>query len=339
MSLTTRAHDPKISFERSAKVSTCRSCSRPILVEQTRVKIAYPLITVQYAERSGSPSFFMHLECFRDRPVDYVKDGAHPWKNWYPIDHFAYHTSQVEGLVRYPDAKVFFGKLIAFTSGTGAATAPSLNMDKTVVSISSTLPSCSAQLAKPEAGSGSGSGTQVSSTTTPSGNKRTKESPSSSVVPKQAAQSNKTQDLVRVEPGSNAKRPRILVQFKLPSFGEIPEECQGDRVEADKQYRLHLDLAAQREAAYTQQSKAGYGGGRMHQQAAGSKRSLDNPENKAESESDTESSGTTSGNTTEESESEIEEDNHSLLQWVKPGQLSRQVGISISVLRYGPTRV
>lgn len=333
MSLATRECVPTISVECSVKDSTCRSCNRTILAERTRLKIAYPKVTVQYAERTGSPSFFMHLECFRDRPVDYVKDGANAWKSWRSIARFAYDMSQVGGLMRHPDAKIFFGTSIASSPNMGTTPTPSLKLDSAITMNSSTS-------AKPEAGSGAGTLIPPANV----GDKRAREPPSTDAVPTKTHQCNTAPNLARSEASSSAKRPRVLVQFKLQPFEEILEECQGDREEANRQYRMHLDLAAQREAAYAQQIQVVHGGGAIFgakelaskRVAQGSTEKRSNKsssadlESSSESESDSESS---SGDATEESESEHEDSNDGLLQWLKPGQLSRQVGISISVLR------
>ena len=250
--------------------------------------------------------------------------------------------------MRHPDAKAFFCNPITSSSSMSASPTPSLKIDRAIATTPLTA-------ARPEAGDGAG--TLVLSTIV--SNKRTREPLSSGAVSNQTNQCNTAPNLVRSESSSNAKRPRVLVQFKLQPFEEILEECQGDREEANRQYRMHLDLAARREAAYNQQAKTASGGGAMFgakssgskrtaqssaevndqppkrkfEQAPSSKCSSADSENNPESESDSESSSTAGGDAAEASESEPKEDNDGLLQWLKPGQLSRQVGISISVLR------
>jgi len=319
---------PQISVDRSEKTSTCRSCNRAISAETPRVKIAYPQIIVKYAERTGIPSFFMHLECFRDRPVDYIKDGPHPWRSWQQIKRFAYQQSQIAGLERCPDAvAVLFSPINKVTSN-------QLKLNETDLAAQEALPAKSVPTL---------------------GTKRSREHiPNSNTIYSSASSA---------EPGSAAKRPRVQVHFKIPSFAEILEECLGDREEADRQYRLHLDLAAKREAAYLRATRAesklkdqvpenkqnkaavtvSYSASadqqevqqqsvprprrRQHDSAGPRKRC----EAEAQHESDVESSSTS------ESDEESEVDNngnsgHSL-QWMKPGQLSQQVGINISILR------
>lgn len=291
---------------------------------------------MQYVERTGSPSFFMHLECFRDHPVDYIKDGAHPWKSWQPINHFTHRASQVEGLANYPDAKVFFSSSIASSSGAAAAVGSSLKKEKS---------SSGTRLVTPETGA---LGTTTSSIL---GSKRTRESLSHNSAASQFGQSNSVEGPGSSEPGPVAKRPHILdlVQFKIPSFNDILEECQGDREEADKQFRFHLNIQANREAAYNRARRAQLAADKItsdgqRPEPKSATRCVDEStsktdsqpglakriqkhaikENKSELESDSDSDATA---TDEENESQ------STLQWMKPGQLSLQVGVSISVMR------
>jgi hypothetical protein len=64
------------------KFSTCRSCNCKIREGCYRINISYPTKIIKYKERVGSPSFFLHLDCFADSPVDYIKTGKHSWRKW-----------------------------------------------------------------------------------------------------------------------------------------------------------------------------------------------------------------------------------------------------------------
>lgn len=311
---------PQISVGRSEKVSTCRSCSRPISADTPRVKIAYPQVIIKYVERTGTPSFFMHLECFRDRPVDYIKDGPHPWRNWQPIKRFSCQQSQIAGLEHYPDAAA-----VLFLSN-NKVTSNQLKLNETDLAAQEFIPAKSGTIL---------------------GTKRSREESLNSNTGYSTASP--------LEPGSVAKRPRVQVHFKIPSFAEILEECLGDREEADKQYRVHLDLAAKREAAYLRATRAE---SKLKDQVPESKQneaavtvsystSADKQEEQQQSvlhdsagprerceakdESDVESNSTCESD--EESEFGNNENSGLSLQWMKPGQLSQQVGINISILR------
>ena len=313
---------PQISVDRSEKTSTCRSCSRSIAAETPRVKIAYPQVVIKYVERTGSPSFFMHLECFRDCPVDYIKDGPHPWRNWQPIKRFSYQESQIAGLDRCPDAAA------VLLSSNNKAPSNQVKLKGADLAAQAAIPGQSVTISAAKR-----SQVQLPHSNTIHG---------SASLP---------------EPSSAAKRPRVHVHFKIPSFAEILEECLGDREEADKQYRVHLDLAAKREAAYLRATKAE---SKLKNQAPESKHndaaneastdqhtvqhesvlqprrglhSSSGPRERCEikHESDVESDSTSGSD--EENEVDNNENSGHSLQWMKPGQLSQQVGINISILR------
>jgi len=74
-----------------------------------RIHVGYPDITVQFDTRSGSPTFFMHCDCFQMAPVDYKKTGPNAWKEWAPVPFFdvpsQYH---IIGIEVYPTTRKYF---------------------------------------------------------------------------------------------------------------------------------------------------------------------------------------------------------------------------------------
>ena len=327
MSTPVNTQMPQIIIGRSERDSTCRACSRSILAGKTRVKIAYAQVVIQYSDRAGTPSFCMHLECFRDRPVDYIKDGVHAWKNWQSIKQFLYRMSQVEGLAEHPEAKVFFSGPVA----AGSSTVTTLIQLPNTTRLTSKVDSASTSSA-PGHGAVAARASFAMTSQTPS--KRGRE-----VLHDSAASDSEN---------SAAKRTCVLVQFKIPSFADILEECQGDRVEADKQFRLHLDLEAKREATYNRAQRALLAADKLVSceprlgsksanestlqpkppQPVRARQAQERPVEERTSESD--SASDSDSDTAAEEEAD---EHHSTLQWIKPGQLSGQVGVSISVLR------
>ena len=75
---------PYFELNKAIRVSTCRACTKKIEPGNYRVLVAYPDKEVQYRERTGYPSFFMHPRCFIEKPVDYVKTGLGAWQRWEP---------------------------------------------------------------------------------------------------------------------------------------------------------------------------------------------------------------------------------------------------------------
>ena len=77
------SHNPQFSISRAPLptrfLSTCRSCSSHIAVGDLRMQIAYPTKLILYKERTGSPSFFVHFNCFLSAPVNYVQEGSETW--------------------------------------------------------------------------------------------------------------------------------------------------------------------------------------------------------------------------------------------------------------------
>ena len=66
--------------------------------------MAYPDVLVQYAVRSGSPSFFMHPACFATQPVDYSRIGAAAYKDTLPVQGFAVNPEvDVIGFGKFPE--------------------------------------------------------------------------------------------------------------------------------------------------------------------------------------------------------------------------------------------
>ena len=75
-------HQPVLTTSVAKRRSTCRSCEGYIEKGEHRVQIAYPSKIIEFHERTGSVSFFMHPFCFLSRPVDYVKTGPNAWREW-----------------------------------------------------------------------------------------------------------------------------------------------------------------------------------------------------------------------------------------------------------------
>ena len=66
----------------------CRCCNEDIEFDTFRIQVAYPTKEVFYTERKGSPSFFVHLDCFVESPMDYQKSGKGAWKDVIKCDPF-----------------------------------------------------------------------------------------------------------------------------------------------------------------------------------------------------------------------------------------------------------
>lgn len=91
-------HLPQFTMSRAQSAGnqgTCRSCDQSIAAGEVRVKIEYPTKLVIYATRTGSPSFYIHLDCLVENPVDYVKSGVKAWKSWTSISKFEIKTIKV----------------------------------------------------------------------------------------------------------------------------------------------------------------------------------------------------------------------------------------------------
>lgn len=85
-------HLPYFTVTRTPKIkrkcAQCRSCNKDIEFDEVRIQVAYPTKVVCYEERKGSPSFFVHLDCFIDSPMDYEKSGKRAWKDVIECDPF-----------------------------------------------------------------------------------------------------------------------------------------------------------------------------------------------------------------------------------------------------------
>ncbi len=78
----TRAPHKRRQFAR------CRCCNEDIEFDKVRIQVSYPTKEVVYAERKGFPSFFVHLDCFVESPIDYEKSGKRAWKGLMKCDPF-----------------------------------------------------------------------------------------------------------------------------------------------------------------------------------------------------------------------------------------------------------
>ena len=98
-----------VSVEDTIKGGLCRSCGQTLNVGEPRVKVAYPNVIVQYSNRTGSPSFFMHPACYESNPVDFWRIGHAAWKETVPIKGFALDLDKdVPGLDRFPQVRERF---------------------------------------------------------------------------------------------------------------------------------------------------------------------------------------------------------------------------------------
>jgi len=86
------SHLPQFTISKAPKptksLSMCRSCSTHIQVGEKRIQVSYPTKFVHYHERTGSPSFFLHLGCFVRSPVGYIQEGRDAWKKWESCDPY-----------------------------------------------------------------------------------------------------------------------------------------------------------------------------------------------------------------------------------------------------------
>lgn len=90
----------------NGKFSVCRSCLEGIASGDVRIKISYPEQIVQYATRSGFPSYFLHIECFINQPVDYIKQGRTAWKTWEPCPPFVLSKIKIDAKMKSPEASI-----------------------------------------------------------------------------------------------------------------------------------------------------------------------------------------------------------------------------------------
>jgi len=51
------------------------------------MQIAYPTKLLQFKLRTGTPSFFLHFNCFLSAPLKYVQEGPDAWKKWEPCEY------------------------------------------------------------------------------------------------------------------------------------------------------------------------------------------------------------------------------------------------------------
>ena len=65
------------------------------------MQIAYPTKLILYKERTGSPSFFVHFNCFLSAPVNYVQEGSEAWTKIEPCDPFQIDPKTLKGLEKF----------------------------------------------------------------------------------------------------------------------------------------------------------------------------------------------------------------------------------------------
>lgn len=140
---STSAPQIMICIEKGVKESTCRSCGSAVDAGLIRVRLSYPSINVQYATRSGSPSFCLHPECLYVAPVDYEKTGSSAWKAWTAVKRFELKSeAQITGLEEYPNVRHYFARCMingkAFESGDKANTSHT-PPDRVATAVSSSL--------------------------------------------------------------------------------------------------------------------------------------------------------------------------------------------------------
>jgi len=100
-----------IRIEGTAKGGTCRSCGQALNVGEARIKVSYPNVVVQYAVRTGSPSFYMHPACFETQPVDFWRIGSAAYKDTLPVHSFAVNPEvDVIGYDQFPELQHCFDK-------------------------------------------------------------------------------------------------------------------------------------------------------------------------------------------------------------------------------------
>ncbi len=109
--------DPDVSpkrvfrLEATVKGGTCRSCGQKLNVGEARIKVSYPNVIVQYAARTGSPSFYMHPTCFETQPVDFWRIGSAAYKDTLPVHGFAVNPEiDVIGYDQFPELQHCFDK-------------------------------------------------------------------------------------------------------------------------------------------------------------------------------------------------------------------------------------
>jgi len=100
-----------IRIEETVKGGTCRSCGQTLNVGEARIKVSYPNVVVQYAARTGSPSFYMHPTCFETQPVDFWQIGSAAYKDTLPVHGFAVNPEMdVIGYDQFPELQHCFDK-------------------------------------------------------------------------------------------------------------------------------------------------------------------------------------------------------------------------------------
>jgi hypothetical protein len=75
------------------------------------VKVSYPSVIVQYAARTGVPSFFMHPECFSTYPVDFIRMGKTAYKETAQMVNYVINPERdVVGWDMFPQLHHHFSK-------------------------------------------------------------------------------------------------------------------------------------------------------------------------------------------------------------------------------------
>lgn len=100
-----------LSMEETVKGGICRSCKQILNVGEIRIKVSYPNVIVQYAARTGSPSFYLHPSCFVTQPVDFWRIGPAAYKDTLPVQGFAVNPEvDMIGYDRFPELQRCFDK-------------------------------------------------------------------------------------------------------------------------------------------------------------------------------------------------------------------------------------
>jgi hypothetical protein len=87
-------------------------------VGELRVKVSYPSVIVQYAARTGVPSFFMHPECFSTYPVDFVRIGKTAYKETVQVMNYVVNPElDIVGWDMFPQLHHYFSKCELPVSG------------------------------------------------------------------------------------------------------------------------------------------------------------------------------------------------------------------------------
>lgn len=304
-----------IHVEKGSKSSTCRSCNTAIEPGLLRIKVSYPHVIVEYTTRSGAPFYFLHPECFKSSPVDYIKTGSDAWKHWSPVQRFELKSeAQIIGLKDFPSARQYLsrctinGRPVDSTRGVVAQDKRSKrsgDLDTPTVAAQQPTPPIS--------------------------------QPPSMLIEAHM------DDRARIK----QLQPRVQLKTTEISYQDFLDDCAGDEIEAAKRYKTQLEDATRQASNHDTAavpSDPDHSSRASHMVTSGKTVSLAavstiTKKRKATNESVSERDSDSETDASSLSLPDSKNDDSALtvgsgkMKWSKPGVTSQLVGVSSSILR------